>query len=162
MFGLPAGGQRDADADQDRQAAADLPGGKPGFQPIPFDERGERGGQALNQQDGQAGAEARQGLEKRHIADANPKDTAEKEHRERIAFEPMPEAIGPKRKKEGGAGQAPEVRLGAADQSGGTMSANDGDRKEDGGEQRREHGANVKRRQAPRPDSRMDAPLRQL
>src|SRR5438093_4552517 len=140
--------QRDGDAGQNYEAARDLPGCERGSQPGPFDERAQRRGETLNQQQREARAEPRQGLEEGHVTDADAQDATEEKGREGVAGQSDAESVSPHAEHESRHRQPPEIRLGAADQFGRAMAAHDRDREEDGGKKSRKHAPNAKQAKA--------------
>ncbi|MDB6122416.1 MAG: hypothetical protein JWQ71_1409, partial [Pedosphaera sp.] len=126
------GGQRNADANQRDGTAEHLQMGQSGAKPEPFDGGGERGGEALNEQQAQAGAEPGQGLKQSRVAKTDADDAAEEENGKGVTGKSLTKRISPKTEKERGTRQTPEVCFRAANQIGGAVSTNDRDRKKDG------------------------------
>ena len=113
-------------------------------EPQPFNRDGGWRDQALREQNRAAAAESWQGLEQRGVAQADPGQPAPNEKPKRRAGRARAEHVRPDRQKEKRAGDAPEIRLDAAQPRGGAMAAHRGNGKQQRGEQRGEHQVSVR------------------
>ena len=96
-------------------------------EPKPFDGRARDGGAALHEQRCQTRAESWQTLKQENIgADAD--HAADEKQGEGNAGQSQAKRVGPERERNRRDGDAPEVRLGAAEHFGGARGADRGDR----------------------------------
>ena len=142
-FGRPARDQRDDEAGQDGAATGDFDGVHGIAQPEPFRSHGERRGQAMNQQNREARTDPGKSLEEREVAQSETNEAAEEKPREKGARQTHAPDVRKDSQQRRGEEQAPEVRLVAAHVAHGPVGGHGRERKENGGQQRREHGARV-------------------